>query len=92
MDTSENILEEFDIFLKKTSMVIQPNYPSKDVGGVGGTPSNIETAPVISGAPAPREGNFPKPSNNATVGKSTAATTTGASAPAPAKPIKATKL
>lgn len=96
MNISENILNDFDAFLKKTSMVVQPNYPANgnSQDKTTGTPSGIEASPVLSGAPAPRGGNIAEPANNAvaTANKSTTNTSTGAPAPSAAKPIKPTKF
>jgi hypothetical protein len=95
MNISENILNDFDTFLKKTSMVIQPNYPASEAPeSTRGTPSGIKASPVLSGAPAPRGGNIVEPANNAVAApnKSTTNTSTGAPAPAAAKPIKPTKF
>jgi len=95
MNISENILNDFDTFLKKTSMVVQPNYPTNSSSqDRTGTPSGIEASPVLSGAPAPRGGNIVEPANNAVAApnKSTTNTSTGAPAPSAAKPIKPTKF
>lgn len=95
MNISDNILNDFGAFLKKTSMVVQPNYPASGASKERtGAPTGIETSPVLSGAPAPREGNIAEPANNAVAApsKSTTNTSTGAPAPAAAKPIKRTKF